>query len=231
MRKTLTCVAAGWVAFLTLAPAARGQVGWDSPMFTPPVNPVGWGVYLVDPSPGRGIGILATWRGREGPGSMGFRVGLAEDRTEDLAVFGGVDISGNLHRASYAFPLNLVWVAGGGLGAGRYALLSFPLGVSLGRTSTQRGCGSTLTSRPGSSWTRGLAITGEAKTWTSHSPWTSASISQWTRGGPCGSAQLWGAKRRGTRGKLPGPLSLIPCPALARGLHENSGHPFHAAPW
>ncbi len=133
MPMALTCAMAVWLVFLTLAPGAQGQVRWDSPMFTPPVNPVGWGVYLVDPSPGRGIGILATWRGREGPGSMGLRVGLAEDRTEDLSLFGGVDLSGSLHRASEEFPLDLVWVAGAGLGIGRYGLLSFPLGVSLGR--------------------------------------------------------------------------------------------------
>lgn len=133
MRKALWCFAAGWLVFLALVPGARGQVGWDSPLFTPPVSPVGWGVYLVDPSPGRGIGVLATWRGREGPGSLGFRVGLAEDRWDDLSVFGGVDLSGSLHEASEELPLNLVWVTGAGLGMGRYGLLSFPLGVSLGR--------------------------------------------------------------------------------------------------
>lgn len=133
MRRVLTCMAASWLAFLALAPGARGQVGWDSPMFAPPVNPVGWGVYLVDPSPGRGLGILATWRGQQGPGSLGLRVGIAEDRTEDLTLFGGVDLSGSLHRASEEFPLHLVWVTGAGLGIGRHALISFPLGVSLGR--------------------------------------------------------------------------------------------------
>jgi len=101
-------------------------------MFAPPVNPVGWGLYVVDPSPGRGLGVMATWRGEEGPGSLGFRVGLAEDGGEDLALFGGVDLSGSIHRASDEFPLNLVWVAGAGMGVGSYALLSFPLGVSLG---------------------------------------------------------------------------------------------------
>jgi len=133
MRKTLTCAAAGWLAFLALVPGAWGQVGWDSPMFTPPVNPVGWGVLLVDPSPGRGLGILATWRGQEGPGSLGFRAGLAEDGAGDLSLFGGADLSGSLYRASEEFPLHLVWVTGAGLGIGRHALLSFPFGVSLGR--------------------------------------------------------------------------------------------------
>jgi hypothetical protein len=133
MRKTLTCAAAGWITLLALASGARGQVGWDSPMFTPPTNPVGLGVYLVDPSPGRGIGLMATWRGTEGPGSLGFRAGIAEDRTEDLSLFGGMDISGDLRRGSDEFPLDLVWVAGAGLGVGHYTLLSFPLGVSLGK--------------------------------------------------------------------------------------------------
>jgi hypothetical protein len=119
---------------ITLATAIAAplgaQVSWDSPMLVSPGSPLGWGVYLVDPWPGNGIGVMGTWR----PGGIaGYRIGLAEGRGDDLAVFGGVDLSGSLIRVSGDFPLDMDWVSGVGLGFGDNGLLSIPLGVSLGR--------------------------------------------------------------------------------------------------
>jgi hypothetical protein len=74
---------------------------------------------------------MGTWRGA---GPLGFRVGVADERGDDgLAIFGGLDLTGNLLRASSDFPLDVAWVAGAGLGVGDNILVSFPLGLTLGR--------------------------------------------------------------------------------------------------
>jgi len=109
---------------------AMGQVAWDGPLMVSPSAPSGWGLYLSNPSPGGGIGVFSTWRAG---GPLGFRAGLAEDSQEKLAVFGGVDMSGTLVRATDDFPLDVDWVAGAGFGIGDTSLLSFPFGASIGR--------------------------------------------------------------------------------------------------
>jgi hypothetical protein len=125
----------GVVAVATLlvfSTPAQGQVAWESPILVSPSTPAGWGVYLMDPHPGSGIGVLSTFRGSDGPG-VGYRAGLAEDRSGSLAVFGGVDISGMFLRHSQDFPLDMIWFSGLGLAVGDRALISAPFGVSLGR--------------------------------------------------------------------------------------------------
>ena len=124
-----------FLAVLWAAPA-RAQVGWDSPLMLSPSTPPGWGIYLIDPAPGRGIGVVTGWRG-EGP--LGYRIGLAEDPREDLSVFGGIDVSGVILRASGDLPIDIDWVAGAGFGAGDDFLLSFPLGVAIGREMVGEG--------------------------------------------------------------------------------------------
>jgi hypothetical protein len=114
---------------LTTAPA-QAQVAWDGPLMVSPSTPAGWGLYLVDPAPGDGIGVMTTWRGG---GAYGFRLGIAEDGADDIAVYGGVDLTGSLVRASQDFPLDLNWVLGAGLSTGDAVLLSFPAAISLGR--------------------------------------------------------------------------------------------------
>lgn len=119
------------VGFVVLIAApAQGQVAWDGPLLVSPGTPAGWGVFLVDPDPGSGIGVLGTWRGTE---SHGFRVGLAERRRGRLSGYGGADISGPITRASINFPFDVDWVTGVGLGVGDAILFSVPLGMSLGR--------------------------------------------------------------------------------------------------
>jgi hypothetical protein len=129
---------AGLATALTLliAAPAQGQVMWDAPLLVSPSAPAGWGLYLVDPSPGDGIGVLSTWRGG---GPLGFRLGLAEDRADNVAVYGGVDYSGRLIRASDDFPLDVDWIVGGGLSAGEDVHMGFPFGVSLGRAVDAEG--------------------------------------------------------------------------------------------
>jgi hypothetical protein len=132
MRSAIVALGAG-LALLGAASPATGQVAWESPLFVAPGSPAGWAVYLVDPAPGDGIGVLTSWRGRAAPGGLGYRIGLAEGRGDELTVYGGIDVSGMLIRATEDFPLNGAWVSGAGLGVGDNVLLSFPLGLSLGR--------------------------------------------------------------------------------------------------
>lgn len=135
MRTRLLWLAAGALSSLLFlaVPAARAQVAWDSPYFLPPGAPAGWGVYLVDPAHGSGLGVLGTWRATSAPGGLGFRLGLAEDRRDELAVYGGVDLSGSLVRASNDTPVDVAWVTGVGVSVGDAGLVSFPLGISVGR--------------------------------------------------------------------------------------------------
>lgn len=115
------------------APDAHAQVAWDSPFLVGTETPAGWGFYVSDPTPGGGIGVMTTWRSADAPGGTGFRLGLAEDPTDDLAVFAGVDVSGRLLTADEEVPVDVVWVGGAGLGARDGVLLSFPIGVAVGR--------------------------------------------------------------------------------------------------
>ncbi len=113
----------------------QGQIAWDGPLLVSPDTPPGWGIFLVDPEYS-GIGFLTTWRGG---GDLGFRVGLAEDGGEDLAVYGGVDYSRLILGAGNDFPLNISWVTGAGVGVGEDALISFPLGLTIGRAFQSEG--------------------------------------------------------------------------------------------
>ena len=118
---------------LTLAGAgsAAAQVAWDSPMLIVPGGQPGLGLYLME-TYGGDLGFMGAWR-RASQG-VGFRVGIAEQPFDDLAIFGGVDFNGRLTRASREFPLDIDWVIGGGLSIGDDFLLSFPAGITLGRT-------------------------------------------------------------------------------------------------
>lgn len=133
---------------LLAAPGARGQVAWDAPLLVGPNSPAGLGIHLTDPAHGAGIGAMATWRGSPAPGGIGLRAGVAEGFDDDLAFFGGADISGYLLQADEEMPLDILWVTGAGLGAGDYVLVSFPLGISVGRSFEEDGIGFTPYASP-----------------------------------------------------------------------------------
>lgn len=134
MRKHLGGLGLALALTAGFAVQAEGQVAWDSPQLISPATPAGLGIYLVEADPGDGLGVLMTWRGSPGPGGVGFRLGLAEDRTDDLSVFGGADFSGLFYRHTQDFPLDVLWATGVGIGVGDYAILSVPFGVALGRS-------------------------------------------------------------------------------------------------
>ena len=121
------------LALLVLGPPSNlnGQVPWDTPILIGPGSPDAVSLFLIDP--GEGVGFLALWHGGGTDHRYGFRAGFAEDHAEDLVAFGGVDFSGDILSHSEEFPLDLIWLAGAGLSVGDQALLSIPMGVSMGR--------------------------------------------------------------------------------------------------
>lgn len=128
--RLVTLLVAG--ATLLIPSDAEGQAAWDGPMLLAPGAPAGWGIHLVDPAPGDGIGALATWRANPAPVGLGFRIGLVEGFRDDVAVIGGVDVSGVLFRGDEQTPVDLMWFAGAGAGIDDDILLSFPVGISAG---------------------------------------------------------------------------------------------------
>jgi hypothetical protein len=113
-----------------VAAEGQAQVAWDSPLLTPPQPTRGVGIFVIDAAYGD-VGALATW---QGTGPLGYRIGMAEDWSGDVSVFGGVDVKGTLARASSEFPLDISWVAGAGLAFADDVLVTFPLGLSAGHT-------------------------------------------------------------------------------------------------
>lgn len=132
MRKRVLALAMGLVLFG--AAKASAQVVWDAPFLVPPQAQRGMGIYLMDASWNGGMGVVGTWRSGARPQNLGLRIGLAEDWSGDMSGFGGVDLTGHLNRASSDFPLDVDWVFGAGVGIGRFAIMSIPVGLSVGHT-------------------------------------------------------------------------------------------------
>ena len=130
MRRTLMAT-----LFLTsLAAPVAGQIAWDSPALISPAVPSGLSIFFMDP-PGGDVGGLATYRRAAGPVGLGFRAALAEESgTGDIAVSGGIDVSGFLARGVENSEVDVIWWAGGGVGIGNETVFSLPLGIVLGWT-------------------------------------------------------------------------------------------------
>ncbi len=124
------------LAATLFASPARAQVPWESPLMVGPGSPGGLSILLADP--GDGIGVFAHWMSRAERNRLGFRLGVAEEGGpgDDLAVFGGVDVSGPIMGHSQDFPLDIAWVGGVGAGVGNNTLLSIPFGIAFGRVLT-----------------------------------------------------------------------------------------------
>lgn len=122
-------IIAAAVAFPTRASA---QAAWDAPMLLAPGAPAGFGIHLIDPHPGNGLGILGTWRANPAPVGLGFRLGLAEGAGDGVALIGGVDVSGAVFRSDTELPVDVMWFLGAGAGIDDDVIASFPAGVSAG---------------------------------------------------------------------------------------------------
>jgi hypothetical protein len=131
------CVMVLATLLFALPAGVRAQVAWDSPLLLPPNPPEGLGIYLADMH-GGGLGVIGGWR--SATWNYGLRFGISEGaRGEDLAVFGGVDYSGPVNRATDNFPLDVDWVFGAGLGINHCARISVPLGLTTGHTFRGQG--------------------------------------------------------------------------------------------
>ena len=129
MSRTGAVVLAMMLAAVLVRPAAA-QVEWDGTMLLSPGTPGGIGLFLVDPDAG-GLGAMGTWRRSAAPIGFGLRAGLANDAADDLAVFGGLDLSGTLLSPTSDTPIGAIWLLGAGIGIGHDLLASFPAGISL----------------------------------------------------------------------------------------------------
>ena len=121
------------VLFGLLAAPLSGQTAWDSPALLSPTVPSGFSIFLIEPA-GGDLGALATLRHSAGPVGLGYRVGIAEGSgpVGDLAVSGGIDVSGVLARAVEGSEIDVIWWAGGGMSIGTDWLVSAPAGIMLG---------------------------------------------------------------------------------------------------
>lgn len=130
-REALTWFASLLAVALAASPA-RAQLAWDTPSLVGPHVPPGLSIFLVDPSPGDGLGALGTWRHDGRRYGIGYRAALAQDDDNDLAGFGGVDVSGALADAVAGADIQIGWWSGLGAGFGRDAVVSVPLGLVVG---------------------------------------------------------------------------------------------------
>ena len=129
MRRTLVAV----TSVLALFPAGlAAQLVWEVPSLVSPYAPSGFSAFLLDAAPGGDLGAMAHWRRAGGSVATGYRVGVASDASDDLAVFGGVDISGVLADAVEDAPIEVLWWSGLGGGIGDEILVSIPLGIVAG---------------------------------------------------------------------------------------------------
>lgn len=118
------------------AASVSAQIAWDSPALMSPAVPSGLSFFLVNPA-GGDLGALATYRHAAGPVGLGYRAAIAdEDATDDIAFSAGVDVSGMLARAVEGSEIDVMWWSGAGLGVGNEALITVPLGISLGWSGT-----------------------------------------------------------------------------------------------
>jgi len=126
--RTMSVVAAT-AAFAT--PVA-GQIAWDSPALISPAVPAGFSIFLVNPA-GGDLGALGTLRHSAGPIGLGYRAALADESgSGDIAVSGGIDVSGMLARGVEGSEVDVMWWAGGGLSVGTETIVTAPLGVIIG---------------------------------------------------------------------------------------------------
>jgi hypothetical protein len=131
MRKCMFVVAT--LVLGTVAPASS-QIAWDGPSLIGPASPSGFAIFLTEPSPGDGLGALATWRHQRGALDIGYRASAGEGASGDLAIAAGIDISGPLARGVEDSDIDVIWWSGVGAGLGDEIMVSVPVGIAVGWT-------------------------------------------------------------------------------------------------
>lgn len=129
------------VTFFMTTPAVA-QIAWEAPPLVSPAAPAGVSLFLFNPH-GGDLGGLLTFRHAAGPVGMGYRLALADDNSDGIAISGGLDFSGYLSRAVEGSEVDVMWWSGAGLGVGDETVVTFPIGAILGWTG---GDGSTTLS-------------------------------------------------------------------------------------
>ena len=126
------------IVFLALAASlvfpspSRAQVSWEGPPLVGTATPGGLSLFAIDPGPASGLGFMAQWRQDRGSLDIGYRAGLARDAADDVAVFGGIDVSGILARGVEDADVDVRWWTGVGLGVGSELVFSAPVGIVVG---------------------------------------------------------------------------------------------------
>lgn len=114
------------------ATPASSQIAWDSPSFISPVAPAGLSLFFLRADAER-LGALGTYRHEAGALGLGYRFAVTEEiEPEDVAIAGGVDVSGFLARGIENVDLDVVWWSGLGAGIGHETVVSVPLGLIVG---------------------------------------------------------------------------------------------------
>lgn len=112
--------------------AASAQYAWDGPALVGPHAPQGLSVLLVADDPGGALGAMAQWRRDRASMGLAYRGGLVRSDHDDLAVFGGVDVSGVLAESVEDADVRVLWWSGLGAGLGDELAVSVPLGLVAG---------------------------------------------------------------------------------------------------
>lgn len=123
------------VATLVAASAvpASAQTLWDAPPLVSHVVPAGVSLFVINPA-GGDLGGLVTFRHDAGPVGLGYRFAISDQNgpSGDLAVAGGVDVSGFLSRAVEGSEVDVMWWSGAGIGLGNETVVSIPVGALIG---------------------------------------------------------------------------------------------------
>jgi len=132
VRFSISLVTAVLFAVAIAPVTVAAQTAWDAPPLISHVAPAGVSLFLLSPA-GGDLGGLVTFRHEAGPVGLGYRLSLSdEDRSDDLAIAAGIDISGFLARSVEDAPLDVMWWSGAGLGLGESTVISVPLGALIG---------------------------------------------------------------------------------------------------
>ncbi|HSW30711.1 MAG TPA: hypothetical protein VLH75_14590 [Longimicrobiales bacterium] len=118
---------------LACAPgSALAQFAWDGPSLVGPHAPAGLSVLLVANDPGGALGAMAQWRQDRASLGWGYRGGIVQSDHDDLALFGGVDVSAVLAESVEDADIRVLWWSGVGAGVGSELAVSIPVGLVAG---------------------------------------------------------------------------------------------------
>ena len=108
------------------------QYAWDGPSLVGPHAPAGLSVLLVANDPGGALGAMAQWRRDRASLGWGYRGGIVQSDHDDVAVFGGVDVSAVLAESVEDADIQVLWWSGVGVGVGNELAVSVPVGLVAG---------------------------------------------------------------------------------------------------